>query len=45
MIYTFTDILQQDPLLVKIIPQGWGQLHINVINYNYMKICQLQLKF
>jgi len=23
--------------------QGWGQLHMNVINYNYMKICQLQL--
>jgi len=23
--------------------QGWGQLHMNVINYNYMRICQLQL--
>jgi len=24
--------------------QGWVQLHMNVINYNYMRICQLQLQ-
>jgi len=35
------------PLLLAItiyyISQGWGQLHMNVIKNNYMKICQLQL--
>jgi len=24
--------------------QGWDQLHMNVINYNYMRFCQLQLQ-
>jgi len=24
--------------------QGWGRLHMKEDNYNYMKICQLQLK-